>query len=299
VEISGSGQRRRAELGVGAGITAGSTPVLEWWECLDKAAPLAGAVNAAVVAPGPSRTAHAGLEQAGVFETMLVLDGRVIDLDAHLARLRDSVSELWDARLPASAGAQLTDQAARLPSPAARLRVDIVCEADGNVRVTSRSGRTMRPAPSVCQSGERLRVATLADGIGRHKWADRSVLDALEARHRGQQVLVVDGDGLSLETTRGNLLIFNGCSVATPPLDGRILPGITRRTVLDLARTIGLDVDVRPVPLGELVAADGVAVCGSLSGLVWVRWCPAGSWTAPAPALAELSDALLARWEKR
>ncbi|HEY0805832.1 MAG TPA: chorismate-binding protein, partial [Pseudonocardiaceae bacterium] len=54
IELSKTeGAGRRAELGVGAGITAGSAPTLEWRECLDKAAPLAAALGSTVIVDEP------------------------------------------------------------------------------------------------------------------------------------------------------------------------------------------------------------------------------------------------------
>ncbi len=45
----------RAVLGVGGGITAGSQPAEEWYECFDKARPLAAAIGADIDAPGQLR----------------------------------------------------------------------------------------------------------------------------------------------------------------------------------------------------------------------------------------------------
>ena len=39
----------------------------------------------------------------GIFETLLVVDGEPVELDAHLARLRRSLDEVYDADLPAGA----------------------------------------------------------------------------------------------------------------------------------------------------------------------------------------------------
>ena len=40
--------------------------------------------------------------------------------------------------------------------------------------------------------------------------------------------LLVDLDGLVLEASRANVVIREGDRLITPPLDGRILPGVTR-----------------------------------------------------------------------
>lgn len=280
LEVRGpSSGPRQAHLGVGAGITASSTPVLEWWECLDKATPLADAMGAAIVTGRPRQLPDDESTRAGVRETMLVLGGRVVALEEHLGRLAKSLSELWDVGLPPSTRAEIAESVARAPGPVARLRVDVTRHGSAS-RVTAHTSRQMRPAPMACQHGLRLPLTILADGLGRHKWSDTTVVQTMEVRNRGQQIMIVDPEGRCLESTRGNILVFRGTSVVTPPLDGRIVPGVTRRAVLDLSSRHGLDVHVREVWIDELESSDGMAVCGSLGGMEWVRWCPAGAWSA-------------------
>ena len=53
-----------------------------------------------------------------------------------------------------------------------------------------------------------------------------------------------------------NLFVVIGDEIATPPLAGSILPGITRQTVLTLAREWGLNINERPIAFDEIVEAD-------------------------------------------
>ena len=53
-----------------------------------------------------------------------------------------------------------------------------------------------------------------------------------------------------------NLFVVIGDEIATPPLAGSILPGITRMTVLTLAREWGLNIIERPIAFDEIVEAD-------------------------------------------
>ncbi|MCW2526135.1 MAG: Chorismate binding-like protein [Pseudonocardiales bacterium] len=53
LEVAG----KTARLGVGAGITAGSIPIEEWWECFDKAKPIARAIGSVVSLDGAERPA--------------------------------------------------------------------------------------------------------------------------------------------------------------------------------------------------------------------------------------------------
>lgn len=63
-----------------------------------------------------------------------------------------------------------------------------------------------------------------------------AILCQNEARSRGAvEAVYVDRDGYLLEGTTSNLFVVRGDTLITPPCD-RVLPGITRQVVLELAR---------------------------------------------------------------
>ena len=70
------------------------------------------------------------------------------------------------------------------------------------------------------------------------------------------QVLWLDGVHRRFVEEVGSMNVFfiiDG-KVVTPALNGSILPGITRRTVLELARSLGLQTEERQIDIVELVA---------------------------------------------
>lgn len=79
---------------------------------------------------------------------------------------------------------------------------------------------------------------------------------AVEAHQKGyDQVLWLDGVQHKYigEVGSMNILFKIGGKVVTPALDGTILNGITRRTVLAVAKEWGVDVEERPITVDELV----------------------------------------------
>ena len=102
-EITGD----RVELGVGGGVTADSVPMLEWRECLHKAAPLLArpAAARAPLAPPAARTRTRS--PAALLETMLAVDGVPLRLADHLARLDRSCRELYGRGLPGDLAARV------------------------------------------------------------------------------------------------------------------------------------------------------------------------------------------------
>lgn len=225
----------------------------------------------------------------GVFETMLALDGRPIELGAHLARLARSVETLFGATLPAAAE-ELSLEAAR----------GLAC---GRLRLKARPG----PAEVCCQScgeeidpaemfpawerGVRLRTHLSQGGLGAHKWIDRSTLPELAA----ETPLLVDDDGEVLEAGWGNVFAVHDGALFTARADGRILPGITRAATISAARQAGIAVVERALREEDLLSADEVFLTASVRGIVPVR--ALDGEAIPAGRLSRLlGDRLLRRW---
>ncbi len=82
--------------------------------------------------------------------------------------------------------------------------------------------------------------------------------------------LMLDHRGLGAEATGANLFMVRGGTVVTPAADC-ILAGITRETVLDLARTLGYAVEERHVTAEQLRGADEVFLTGTAYEITPVR----------------------------
>jgi para-aminobenzoate synthetase/4-amino-4-deoxychorismate lyase len=136
------------------------------------------------------------------------------------------------------------------------------------------------------------------DGVGGQKWADRRLLTRQAATHRagpGTQLLIEDADGLVLETDRANVFAVIGGVLRTPPADGRLLPGVTRATILRLAAAAGLPACVGPLRSGDLRHASEVFITNSVRGVLPVRSVAGAALdAAPGPVTARLTAALAA-----
>ncbi len=78
--------------------------------------------------------------------------------------------------------------------------------------------------------------------------------------------IVVDRDGAVLETAVGNLWLRLSGRWTTPPLDGRVLPGIARARLVAAARSAGGAIDERPCGLGDLHRAEALACTNAVYG---------------------------------
>jgi para-aminobenzoate synthetase / 4-amino-4-deoxychorismate lyase len=231
----------RIELGVGGGITADSVPMLEWQECGHKAAPLVRAARSTLPAPLGGAVARPDDRQrtGGLLETILALDGRPLRLADHLARLDRSARELYGTGAPDDLGERV--QAAARGCPADRSVVRVVLRPDRAPDVTAMAAG----APPAATD---LTCVPRPDGLWRHKWADRSWV-----REAPRRPLFVAADGTVLETDRGNVFLLDeDGTLVTPPLRDDLLPGVTRRALLDLARDLGRPTALRGFDLDEM-----------------------------------------------
>ncbi len=258
----------RVELGVGGGITADSVPMLEWHECLHKAAPLLDVLGArldpALAAPPvvPSDEQLAG----GLTETILALDGMPVRAADHLARLDRSCRELYGTGIGRSRlAAEVAERACRCTGRALVLvRVLVRPGADGLAVQMSGAAAPAQPCAGAA------RVVARAAGSWRHRWAECGPLATVESAAEATPLLVA-GDGTVLQAGRGNVfLLLDDGTLVTPPLREDVLPGITRRALLDLARDHGRPTQLRAFGVGELPAAAAVFRTSSIDGITAV-----------------------------
>ena len=99
-----------------------------------------------------------------------------------------------------------------------------------------------------------------------------SQLIKLEAIQNGYvEGIALDHNGMVSEGSGENLFAyFEGC-LLTPPYNASILPGITRKTVITLAREMGIEVWERNIPREMLYIADEVFLTGSAAEITPIR----------------------------
>jgi branched-chain amino acid aminotransferase len=239
----------------------------------------------------------------GVFEGIRCYDTirgpGVFRLDDHLRRLADSARILGFRELPYDArqlGAAVHQTIAANGLRACYIR-PLVYLADGGMNLSIDTGR---PRVGIAAWGwEDYHGAEAADGIRvnvssytRHhpnvmptqaKVAGNyvnSFLAKTEATRLGfDDAVMVDPDGYIAECTGANLFLVRDGTLYTPPLDS-VLNGITRDTVLALARDLSLTLREERIVRDRLYAADEVFACGTAAEVVAIReidWRPIAS----------------------
>jgi para-aminobenzoate synthetase / 4-amino-4-deoxychorismate lyase len=236
-------------------------------------------------APDPAR---------GLFETLLVADGRPVRAAPHLDRLSGSARELFGHDLPA----ELPDSiaAAARPLELGRMRIDLLPE-DGGLRFEIKA----EPIdPTIFfpdrEHGADVRTVRHPDWAGAHKWADRDWLESVEAELGEEVPLILTDEGEVLEAGRANVFVVTDGGIATPPADGRILPGTARAATLDLAADLGIPATERRLDVDDLRRTDDLFLTSSMRGIRPVRTVDGDPLGPPDPLVARLAAELRSRW---
>ncbi len=99
-----------------------------------------------------------------------------------------------------------------------------------------------------------------------------SVLAKVEASKAGyEEAILLDSHGFVCEGSGENIYIVRDGKVLTPPQTASILDGINRRSVLQIATDLGLEVVERDIARAELYLAEEVFLSGTAAELVPVR----------------------------
>ncbi len=98
-----------------------------------------------------------------------------------------------------------------------------------------------------------------------------SILAKKEAKLNGyDETILLDEDGYVAEGSGENIFIVKNGVIKTPPLTS-ILPGITRETIIQLAKESGIPVEEERFTRDELYIADGVFLTGTAAEITPVR----------------------------
>ena len=221
----------------------------------------------------------------GLYETLRTYDGRIFALAAHLERLaegcavlripRDTSEAWWRPRIESLVSAN------GLAGRDSRLRITVTRGANPDIRALAApeplvaifanpieqrpiDERRRRGTAAVLVSIRRVpaepiyQIKTLSLGhtiLAQIECSDAAAGDAIFCNTRDE----------ICEATTANVFVVGGRTLATPPVDAPCLPGVTRRYLLEAAAERGFSVCERPVTVAEMLAAEEVFTCASVS----------------------------------
>ena len=122
-----------------------------------------------------------------------------------------------------------------------------------------------------------------------------SVMAKREAKLRGaDEALVLNLQGTVAEASVANVFALSAGVLVTPPTSDGALPGITRATVLEIARDLGIPHEVRTIGAAELMRADELFLTGTGARMVPVgRFDTVAIGNGERPVMRRISDTFM------
>jgi branched-chain amino acid aminotransferase len=113
------------------------------------------------------------------------------------------------------------------------------------------------------------------------------------------EAILLNSQGKVSEASGMNIFIVRNGKLITPGFDQDILEGITRDSVITVARALGIEVIERPVDKSELFIADEVFLSGTAARVTPVRRVENYDYSTQRPVTDALRDKLTAITENR
>lgn len=215
----------------------------------------------------------------GVYEVTPAYDGELFGLEGHLDRLARGLGELrigLDVEPLAEVHRRLLAENGLTDAPTAKVYLQVTRGAarrqhafpEGEPEPTVYAFAAEWEAPGAEEWEEGCSAVTVPD----RRWSRvdiksiallPNVLAQQAARDAGVDEAVFVHEGVAIEGAHANFWAVLDGTVVTHPATNRILPGITRATVLELARERGRPVRERPLQVEELSGADELFLTGT------------------------------------
>ena len=247
----------------------------------------------------------------GIYEVIRTYGGRPFELEAHLARL-DRSAQALDLQQPYSRqqwAQHIREALQRAAFPEAKVYVQItrgVAPRDHAYTpdlppTVVMTVRELRPlSPSVRAAG--VEAMTMEDiRWGRCDIKSVNLLANVLARQQAKQAGMFEAifikDEQVTEGAVSNVMVVRDGAVITAPEGPRILSGVTRAVVLQMARQEGLHVQERYYPPADLYSAAEVFLTGTtveILGIVRIDGKPIGAGK-PGPITQRLAKRFLKR----
>jgi D-alanine transaminase len=246
----------------------------------------------------------------GVYEVIRIYNDRPFTLDAHLDRLERSAGGIR-IHVPL-ARPQLAEEIRKFAAAAKLSDAYLYLQltrgvAPRNHRFPSQVRPHMLfyllPLPPAPVPGETAGVKLLS--VTDERWPRcwiksigliANVLAKNDALDAGYDEAVFMHEGAVTECSTSNLFAVIDGKLVTHAVGAKVLPGITRLVVFDIAGKLGIEVEERPLSESEVVGANELFITSTTRELAWVaRWNQRRVAEQCGPVTLRLHEAFRAR----
>ena len=230
---------------------------------------------------------HGLLYGDGVFEGIRSYNGRVFKLDEHLERLYDSAKSIM-LQIPISIETMketVLETLRRNHLTEAYIRL-IITRGVGDLGLDP----DKCPKPTIIIIADKIALypqkfyekgLEIVTSAVRRNYAEainprikslnylNNILAKIEGKQAGtEEVLMLNPEGYVVECTGDNIFWLKNGVLVTPPVHIGILEGITRNSVIDLARDAGMQVEERVFTRHDLYIADECFLTGTAAEVI-------------------------------
>ncbi len=216
----------------------------------------------------------------GVFETVRIYDGVPFMIDEHITRLLNGLKAIRFQKLPAGlkVHSEKVIEANKVENGVLRIAVsrgevisgiDPSASKEPTVVISAKEGIPYNDSrykkgfkaiiPSVRKDSRSPMCKVKSANFLTHILAKGEATDA-----GVDEAIMLNYDGLVTEATVSNFFLVKDKRLSTPSIECGILPGIARKTVLEIAGKMGLEVSECEIRPEELYNADEAFLSNSL-----------------------------------
>lgn len=222
-----------------------------------------------------------------IFETLRVLDGKVLFLEDHYFRLMASL-RIVRMEIPMNFTMEYMEEQVQLlvnalpAAPAYRARISVFRKSGGFYLPTNNDVEFIVTASALTEPLYSITEGNYEVDLFKDFYVTKQLLSTLKSTNKMVQItgsiyahenglqncLLVNDEKNVIEALQGNLFMLTGNKLVTPPVADGCLNGVMRKQVLELAKKIeGLEVTEASISPFDLQKADELFITNVIQGI--------------------------------
>jgi branched-chain amino acid aminotransferase len=222
-----------------------------------------------------------------IFETLKVLDSKVLFLEDHYFRLMASL-RIVRMEIPMNFTMEYMEEQVLLltdtlpAAPSYRVRISVFRKSGGYYLPTDNNVEFIVTAQALTEPLYSFAEGTYEVDLFRDFYVTKQLLSTLKSTNKMVQItgsvfahenglencLLLNDEKNVVEALQGNLFMLTGAKLVTPPVADGCLNGIMRRQILALAKKIeGLEVEEVSISPFDLQKADELFITNVIKGI--------------------------------
>ncbi|PZR19083.1 MAG: aminotransferase class IV [Flavobacterium psychrophilum] len=222
-----------------------------------------------------------------IFETLRVLDGKVLFLEDHYFRLMASL-RIVRMEIPMDFTMEYMEEQVQLlvnslpAAPAYRVRMSVFRKPGGFYLPTNREVEFIVTASALTEPLYSINEGNYEVDLFKDFYVTKQLLSTLKSTNKMVQItgsiyahengfqncLLVNDEKNVVEALQGNLFMLTGNKLVTPPVADGCLNGVMRKQILELAKKIeGLEVTEASISPFDLQKADELFITNVIQGI--------------------------------